>query len=164
MHIQVGTAEPHGPTSRSKIFQCQDSVRIDCLDSAAIMQGLAHEKSRALRTLVIDTTMAIDLSREKLIPLTEAIKLFPRPRIGQKLHLSTIYAYTTRGKRGVVLESVQAGDIRCTSEAAVQRFFSELTRRANLRPIQATTAVTQAAAANERLQKGVFGRGKGVSK
>ena len=104
--------------------------------------------------------MSIDLSREELIPLTAAIKLFPRPRIGQKLHLSTIYAYTTRGKRGVVLESIQAGDIRCTSEAAVQRFFSELTRRANLRPIQAATPEPQAEAqaANERLKQLVFRR------
>ncbi len=95
--------------------------------------------------------MTVDLSREKLIPLTEAAKHFPRPKEGQKLHLATLYAYTTRGKRGVVLESVQAGDIRCTTLEAIQRFFGELTRRARLRPIQATSATDEAAAARSRL-------------
>ena len=99
----------------------------------------------------------IDLSREKLITLSEAAKLFPS-RSGKPIHIATIYAYTGRGKRGVVLESIQAGDIRCTTREAVGRFFTELTRRKRLRPVQADAGAEEAKAAGERLRNTVFRR------
>src|SRR3954454_23171048 len=46
--------------------------------------------------------------------------------------LATLYRYTTRGCRGVVLESVQIGNVRCTSVQAVDRFIERLSRRQDI--------------------------------
>ena len=105
--------------------------------------------------------MAIDLSKERLITLIEAAKHFPRSKPGKKLHLATLYAYTTRGKRGVILESVQAGDIRCTTVEAIARFFEALSRKKGLTPPSDTSnGHGDAASANQRLLNGVFGRSR----
>lgn len=67
----------------------------------------------------------IDLLREHLISPAEATKFFPRVN-GHKAHVSRIYRYMKRGLRGVVLESVQAGSLRCTSLESIRRFQSRL--------------------------------------
>jgi len=41
--------------------------------------------------------MAIDLSREHLISLTETTRILPRRRAGKKPHVSCIYRWTTSG-------------------------------------------------------------------
>ncbi len=64
----------------------------------------------------------IDISTEKLISLEDASALFPG-RDGATVHVQTLKLYSTRGKKGIVLETVLAGPRRCTSVQAVQRFI-----------------------------------------
>ena len=74
--------------------------------------------------------MAIDPLKEQPIPLNEAAKFFSKNARGKHPHVSCLYRYTTTGCRGVVLESIQAGSVRCTTPEAVARFFEQLTREA----------------------------------
>ena len=69
----------------------------------------------------------IDTTAEEILTLTQAADELPRRRRGRKTHVSTIYRWTVAGCRGVVLESIQVGAIRCTSREALQRFFERLT-------------------------------------
>ncbi len=71
----------------------------------------------------------IDIGREELIAFSEAAKLLPRRRKGRKPHCSTLHRWCTKGVRGVVLEYLTVGSTRCTSVAALQRFFDALTER-----------------------------------
>lgn len=70
----------------------------------------------------------IDLKSERLIRLADVPKLgwLPRRRGGRRIHLSTLYRWEQRGLRGIRLETVQAGGTRCTTEAALIRFFESL--------------------------------------
>jgi hypothetical protein len=68
----------------------------------------------------------IDHSTERIISLTEAAKRCPKRRGGKRPHVSCIYRWTTTGCRGVILESIQIGGTRCTSEEALGRFFQRL--------------------------------------
>lgn len=68
----------------------------------------------------------IGLSSEAVLSLADAAALLPRKR-GRKIHVATVYRWTTTGCRGVVLESIQIGGARCTSREALQRFVDRLT-------------------------------------
>ena len=68
-------------------------------------------------------------STEELVSLRDAAKLLPRRRAGKRPHVATLYRWTTRGLRGVVLETLQVGGTLCTSREALQRFFERLTAR-----------------------------------
>ncbi len=70
--------------------------------------------------------MTIRLETEQLVSLSEAAKLLPMRRNGKRLHITTLYRWTTHGCRGVVLESIQVGAMRCTSKEALDRFFRTL--------------------------------------
>ena len=69
----------------------------------------------------------IDTASEQIITLAQAAAELPRRRRGRKCHVSTIYRWTVAGCRGVKLEFVQVGATRCTSRAALGRFFDRLT-------------------------------------
>lgn len=69
----------------------------------------------------------INSQTETLLTLSEAADSLPRRRAGRKCNKSTIYRWTSRGCRGVVLESVQIGATRCTSVEALRRFYARLT-------------------------------------
>ena len=69
----------------------------------------------------------IDHQNEPVFPLAEAPPKLPRRRGGKKVNVATIYRWSTRGIRGVVLETIQIGGTRCTSAQALQRFFERLT-------------------------------------
>ncbi len=76
--------------------------------------------------------MGIDTSVERLIPLRDAALEMTRLRYGpaspaRRTNLTTHYRWTNSGCRGVVLESVQIGATRCTSQEAMQRFFVRMT-------------------------------------
>jgi hypothetical protein len=75
--------------------------------------------------------MPIDFVVEPAIPLTQATALVPRRRRGRKASVSTLHRWATRGLRGVVLETLQVGGTKCTSRAALQRFFNALSKTAN---------------------------------
>jgi hypothetical protein len=68
----------------------------------------------------------IDTLKEKLFRLNEARFFFPRRRKNKHPALETMYRWTGRGCRGVVLESVSVGRCRCTSLQAIQRFVERL--------------------------------------
>jgi hypothetical protein len=68
----------------------------------------------------------IDPSKEPLITFREASDILPRRRGGKKTHISTWYRWSTRGCKGVVLETIQCGGTRVTSAAAVARFLRRL--------------------------------------
>ncbi len=71
--------------------------------------------------------MAIDPLEEDLISLSEAAKLLPIRPGGKRPHIATLYRWTSRGVRGVVLESTQCGGTRATSKEAIRRFCERLT-------------------------------------
>lgn len=67
--------------------------------------------------------MSVTLN-EDLISLSQAARELPgRP------HLSTIWRWTTRGVRGVVLETLVVAGRRFTSHEALQRFVAARPRR-----------------------------------
>jgi hypothetical protein len=70
----------------------------------------------------------IDTTKETILTLAEAAKRLPRRRRGRKTHVSTLYRWTGSGCRGVVLEHIQIGATRATSEEALQRFYDRLTQ------------------------------------
>jgi len=73
--------------------------------------------------------MAIDLSAEKPITITEAAKLAPGP-----VHVATIWRWLLKGCRGVRLESIVSGGRRYTSAEALERFIAATTALANGEP------------------------------
>ena len=68
----------------------------------------------------------ISVATELIFPLSELPDRIP-PRAGRKLSIASAYRWTTRGVRGVVLETVQIGGTRYTSVEAFQRFTNALT-------------------------------------
>jgi len=70
--------------------------------------------------------MPIDISVENPIPLIQAAAHVPRRRRGRKAAASTLHRWATHGLRGIVLETLQVGGTKCTSLAALQRFFDRL--------------------------------------
>ena len=78
--------------------------------------------------------MPISLTDEPLISLTEAARHLPKRRKGVRPNVATLFRWTKNGCRGIVLESLQVGGTRCTSIAALQRFFERLTAAADDAP------------------------------
>ena len=68
----------------------------------------------------------IDIERERVISLAEAARRCPSGQPGKKVHASTVYRWWARGLRGVHLETIRCGGVRCTSVEALQRFFAHL--------------------------------------
>ena len=83
-----------------------------------------------------------DLQHEELVPFNEAVKLIPK-RNGKTAHLSLLYRWSSRGLRGVRLEYIQAGGTRCTSHAAIRRFYQRLTPAETPAPVSKTSAQRQ---------------------
>ena len=71
--------------------------------------------------------MSINVATEKLRTLTEAARTLP----GGAVHLSTIHRWRLKGVRGVRLETILRGGVRCTSDEAIERFFAETTSAAD---------------------------------
>lgn len=131
-----GTAPPHAIASK--------------LVEASVPQSLAQRANS-----FVDEPLP-DVDIEELLTLTQATKYFPLVN-GRRIHVATLYTYTTKGKWGVVLASVQAGDVRCTTRAAIAKFFAELTEKKNLRPVVPSASQAEAEAAQQRLAQ-IFGR------
>jgi hypothetical protein len=76
--------------------------------------------------------MAIDVFSEKVMRLSEAVRLLPKTSASKRLHVRTLYRWIQRGLRSndgmvVRLEAVKVGGLNCTSQEALQRFFDRLT-------------------------------------
>ena len=72
--------------------------------------------------------MKIDISLEKLIPLSKVpdLAFVPRRRNGRPLHRATPYRWSTTGVRGIKLETVQFAGTRCTTMCALRQFIEQL--------------------------------------
>jgi hypothetical protein len=70
--------------------------------------------------------MPIDIAHEKLLTFAQAAAILPRRRAGRKTHVSTLHRWSSRGVKGIVLETLQVGGGSCTSREALQRFFDRL--------------------------------------
>ena len=92
----------------------------------------------------------IDPTTETLLSLADAARLLPRRRAGKKPHVSCLYRWTKTGCKGVILESIQVGGTRCTSKAALSRFFRRLTQATAPQPTRTCARRQCAAAAAER--------------
>ena len=73
------------------------------------------------------------------------IKWLPPRRGGGRLNIATVFRWTKRGVRGVVLETICIGNTRCTSEAALVRFFQRLAMPKSTPPGTRTPAERAAA-------------------
>jgi hypothetical protein len=92
----------------------------------------------------------IDPNNETLISLADAAKSLPTRRRRKRPHVSCLYRWTTRGCKGVVLESLQCGGTRVTSKEALGRFFEALTYPDSSEPRRSPTRRRRAA---ERAQR-----------
>jgi hypothetical protein len=72
--------------------------------------------------------VSFDPSQEPPIRLHDAaaLKWLPNRRGGSRLNVATLFRWSSRGVRGVRLETLPVGGCRCTSEAALKRFFERL--------------------------------------
>ena len=98
----------------------------------------------------------IDISLEETFSLAEATKGLPCRRKGKRPNVATLYRWAQVGCRGVRLETICIGATRCTTMEALQRFFDELTARAEHRlvtefPGKTATRRRQIEAAEKRL-------------
>lgn len=71
--------------------------------------------------------MAIDITCEQVVTLTQATRHVPARRKGKKPAVSTMYRWSMGGVRGIKLETLMVGGTRCTSVQALQRFFERIT-------------------------------------
>jgi hypothetical protein len=94
--------------------------------------------------------MAIDISTEAVVTLTEATHHLPRRRKGKRPAVSTMFRWAQRGVRGVRLETIQVGGTKCTSLEALQRFCDRLTDADSPTPQRTPTQRRRAA---ERAQR-----------
>ena len=60
---------------------------------------------------------------ENLIPIREAVRLFPRRRGGSKVSHTTLWRWHTRGSKGVRLATWLVGGQRYTTAQAVEDFI-----------------------------------------
>ncbi len=69
----------------------------------------------------------IDVSREELLTLREAARLFQSGRNpGRTVSINTVYRWSLKGVRGVRLGTIVVGGIRRTSRGAISQFLQEL--------------------------------------
>ena len=64
----------------------------------------------------------INIDAEQLLPLSEVPRVLPPRPNGKPLHVSAVYRWAQRGRRGQRLETVKIGGTRYTSIEALQRF------------------------------------------
>ena len=69
-----------------------------------------------------DNTLPISID-ETIISVAGAASERPRRRRGRRVHVSWVYCWSTRGCRGVVLETLHLGGARCGSKEALRRIF-----------------------------------------
>jgi uncharacterized protein DUF1580 len=83
----------------------------------------------------------LDLRTEHFVRLAEAAGCLPSGRGGRPTHPATLYRWAKTGLRGVTLETIRVGGVRCTSLEALQRFCERLTDAVGT----STSAVTPSA-------------------
>ena len=79
------------------------------------------------------------MKRTVLIPLHRLPAKLPKRRNGKRIHISTVYRWTTRGIDGVVLSTTQVGNLRCTTPEMLQTFFQALAAKRQRQPPSQST-------------------------
>ena len=100
-------------------------------------------RSRTAPTLgpqVLGGRPAINPFLERVWPLGQARKFLPPMHKKRRPDISTIYRWSTKGLKGVVLETCQVGGTRCVSREAIARFFAQLSGLGTNTPIRSHTA------------------------
>jgi len=69
--------------------------------------------------------MAIDITNETIVSLTEATKILPKVN-GRRPAITTLWRWCRKGLRGVSLEYIRIGRNIATSREALNRFFVAL--------------------------------------
>ena len=92
--------------------------------------------------------MAIDLTKEQLLSLTDAARALPAID-GRRPHISTIWRWIRRGVRGVRLEHLRLGHRVCTSREALNRFAQRLAE-ADEKPGEKTSTTPKRRTAKQR--------------
>ena len=69
------------------------------------------------------------MEQELYMPLNQARKEVPTQK---KPHPATMWRWSTRGVRGVVLETMMIGGQRCTTRNAIDKFLRDVTAAANV--------------------------------
>jgi hypothetical protein len=69
----------------------------------------------------------ISIEDEDIVTFVQATDWLPRRRAGKKTALTTLWRWTNVGIKGVLLETIYVGAVRCTSRQALQRFFERVT-------------------------------------
>jgi hypothetical protein len=91
--------------------------------SAAAMATIANDPAAAHLDDIDPTQDPTQLT--DLIPL-RAVTL-PSGRGRKRIHIATVYRWTSEGCRGVRLRYMQVGATRCTTRAWLDEFFAALT-------------------------------------
>ena len=88
----------------------------------------------------------IDLSSEELIPIkmVPSLPCMPKRRLGRRLSLTTVWRWAMHGRDGAKLETVKVGAQRCTTIAALDRFFKESAERPQLSVAHASCTTRRA--------------------
>jgi Protein of unknown function (DUF1580) len=68
----------------------------------------------------------IDIANEDIMTFSQAAEWLPRRRKGRKVAASTLWRWASVGIAGIRLEVIFVGASRCTSKAALQRFFEKI--------------------------------------
>ena len=72
----------------------------------------------------------IDILKERLLPLRDTgLRSF---RGNKNLNYATVWRWATRGKDGIVLETIVTPSGRMTSKEAISRFFRALSAKAGI--------------------------------
>ena len=66
---------------------------------------------------------------EGYITLKEAAKLFPGHEEDKPICLQAIYRWSTKGLKGILLQTVQLGSKRCTKQEWIDEFIKKLTEQ-----------------------------------
>jgi hypothetical protein len=72
--------------------------------------------------------VAIDITKDKLISLEDAAKMFPKPG-GGHIHPKTVKNWITSGYQGIQLEGAQVGSKFYTTSDALRLFSQQLNER-----------------------------------
>jgi hypothetical protein len=96
--------------------------------------------------------VAIDITKDKLISLEDAAKMFPKPG-GGHLHSKTIKNWIIQGYQGIVLEGAQVGSKFYTTTDALRLFSRQLSERRPAATPDEEHSPTSSAAKNGAIQK-----------
>jgi hypothetical protein len=83
-----------------------------------------HDTGDSLR----DVNVAIDITKDKLISLEDAAKMFPKPG-GGHIHPKTVKNWIIQGYQGILLEGAQVGSKYYTTTDALRTFSRQLSER-----------------------------------